>query len=271
MDGWYLRNLRCSKVAFEKIVANVDARWLHVNLPLHHNTVFSIKDRVAVTIHYLTHSDGFAASGQVFGMSSTRAHGYVSEIVAVIMTYMNHAVRLPKSPAEWLEVARGFEQMGGIPNVVGVIDGSLLPVKRFGDHEGWYCRKGFPAFNMQGVVDYKLRFMSFSIRSGSQNDKSLFNRSSFGVHVHKIIPPGCYFLADAGYKLFQHIMTPYEIRHGMPVKESHYNDIHSRTRSTVERAFGRWKNKFRIFKSPLEHRTPEGICRVHALNDLARR
>ena len=37
-----------------------------------------------------------------------------------------------------------------------------------------------------GVVDHKLKFMSFSIRSGSQNDKSLYNNSSFGMHVHKV-------------------------------------------------------------------------------------
>ncbi|KAH9186228.1 hypothetical protein AeNC1_011796 [Aphanomyces euteiches] len=161
-----------------------------------------------------------------------------------------------------MEIARGFEERGGIPNVVGVIDGCLVMVKRFKDPEGWYCRTGFPAFNMQGVVDDRLRFMSYSIRSGSQNDKFLFNRSQFGLKAHKIIPTGTFFLADAGYKLYQHIMTPYEIRSTMTSKESHYNDVHSRTRSTVEQAFGRWKNKFRIFKKPLDHHTPEEMARL---------
>ena len=37
-----------------------------------------------------------------------------------------------------------------------------------------------------GVVDHRLRFMSYSIRSGSQNDKALFNKSQFGQTVHTV-------------------------------------------------------------------------------------
>ena len=71
----------------------------------------------------------------------------------------------------------GYENKSGFPNVYGAIDGSLIPVKRFADFMGWYCRKGFTAFNMQAMVDHKLRFRSYSIRSGSQNDKAVFNAS----------------------------------------------------------------------------------------------
>jgi hypothetical protein len=68
-----------------------------------------------------------------------------------------------------------------------------------------------------------------------------------------------YFLGDAGYKLMAHLMTPYAIRLGMADDEAHYNLLHSRTRICVERAFGRWKNKFRIFKAEFQHHTPEGL------------
>jgi hypothetical protein len=60
------------------------------------------------------------------------------------------AIHLPQTSQEWAEVATAFESQCGVPNVVGAIDGSLIRIKRFQDHEGWYCRKGFPAFNIQG-------------------------------------------------------------------------------------------------------------------------
>lgn len=156
-----------------------------------------------------------------------------------------------------MHIARGFEERSGLPNVMGAIDGCLFRICRFADFEGWYCRKGYPALNMQAVVDHKNRFMSFSIRSGSQNDKAVFNHSRFGQTVHSRIPRGCYFLADAGYQLFAHIMTPYKIELDNPPAIRHYNYLHSRARMAVECAFGLLKGKFRHFKKELVSRSPK--------------
>lgn len=43
----------------------------------------------------------------------------------------------------------------------------------------------------------------------------------------------------------------------MPADESLYNYLHSKTRITVERAFGSLKNRFRIFKSPLNQKADQ--------------
>ncbi|ETV77180.1 hypothetical protein H257_09066 [Aphanomyces astaci] len=171
--------------------------------------------------------------------SSTNGRSYRSPIT-------NHFV--------WELVREGFEEHG-FPNAYGAIDGSLIQVKRFDDFYGWYCRKGFPAFNMQAVVDHRMRFMSYSLRSGSQNDKALFNDSAFGQSCHTKVPPGGCFLGDAGYKLFAHVITPYSIVSHMDPKEANYNLV-------VERAFGRWKNKFRIFKHELLHHCPQDMARL---------
>jgi hypothetical protein len=98
--------------------------------------------------------------------------------------------------------------------------------------------------------------MSFSIRSGCQNDKSLFNKSKFGQTSHTKIPHGHYFLGDAGYQLFRHIMTPFSIVPDMDPKESHYNYLHSRTRIVVEMAFGLFKQRFQCFKVPMTQNDP---------------
>jgi hypothetical protein len=117
---------------------------------------------------------------------------------------------------------------------------------------------------MQAVVDHRKRFMSYSIRSGSQNDKSLFNRSVFGQTAHQRIPEGCYFLGDAGYKLYEHLMTPYTILPGMPAEEANFNYLHSRTRIAVEQAFGIYKNRFRCFQVKLLHHNPSAMANLIA-------
>ena len=252
MSWWYQTHLRCSRYVFLRIVERIDSAWRSVHGPLHHNVTFDVMDRVAPTIHYLTHSDGYDTSALVFGISKTRAHVYTKEVCQVLKTcFLQSTVQLPKTNTGWEEVSAEFEEVAGIPNIYGAIDGSLIPIKRFADFTGWYCRKGFTAFNMQAVVDARMRFRSYSLRSGSQNDKGMFNKSKFGKTCHTIVPPGGCFVADAGYQLFKHILTPYNIELYMPDDESHFNLLHSRTRIVVERAFGLWKNTFRIFKTEL--------------------
>ena len=91
-------------------------------------------------------------------MSRTRAFEYTRQVVMVLnLTWLKQTIKLPSTKAGWEEVSSGFEQICGVPNVCGAIDGSLFQVKRFQDFEGWYCRKGFPALNMQAVVDHQKR------------------------------------------------------------------------------------------------------------------
>ena len=109
------------------------------------------------------------------------------------MCYLRDTIRLPANISEWEEIRKGFETMAGMPNVYDAIDGSLIPIKRFAQYMGWYCRKGFTAFNMQAMVDHRMRFRSYSIRSGSQNDRSLFNNSKLGRTIHQYIPSGGFY------------------------------------------------------------------------------
>ena len=48
----------------------------------------------------------------------------------------------------------------------------------------------------------------------------------------------------------------------MPHDESNFNLLHSRTRMTVKRAFGHWKNKFRVYKTNLLHHDPKDMARM---------
>ena len=68
-------------------------------------------------------------------------------------------------------------------------------------------------------------------------------------------------MADHGYKLLSHIMIPYSIYPGMPQDEADLNYLHSRTRITVEMAFGLWKNRFRVFKAALNWQKPEMMAK----------
>ncbi|ETV66984.1 hypothetical protein H257_16674 [Aphanomyces astaci] len=256
-DQWFRRYLRCRRSVFTTIARKVDAKWTQVHGRLYHNTAILVDDRVACAMHYLTHADGYDATALVFRISKTMVRTYTLQVCQVLcQCYLADAVGMPTSQAAWETIRGGFEDVAGVPNAYGAIDGTLIAIKRFTDYNGWYCRKGFPAFNMQAVVDDKMRFMSYSIHSGSQNDKALFRESQFGKSCHQNVPRGGCFVADGGYKLYSHILTSFALRFGMNADEAHYNLLHSRTRMAVECAFGLWKNTFRIFQVNLLHGSP---------------
>lgn len=254
-DGWCRINLRCNMNSFLHIADLIQGKWNEVNSPIGKNAYFFHRERVAVTLHFLTHSGAVHESAQCFGMGKASALRYIDEVIQVILSIKTQIVSFPKTAEQLNKLADEFERIGGFPNVVGAIDGSLIEIQRPNDYEGWYCRKGYCAFNVQAVCDARRSFMSFSIYPGSFNDKTMFKSSSFGKKCHQFIPSDKHLLGDAGYTLQNHLMTPYDNYEVMPEDQRLYNYLHSKTRITVEGAFGILKQRFRVLTTPLSQNT----------------
>ena len=73
---------------------------------------------------------------------------------------MNNSV-LPSTNEELREAKEGFHIIANFPNVVGTIDGTLIPMQGMtsDDEPRFVCRKGFHAINVQAVVDSELRYV----------------------------------------------------------------------------------------------------------------
>lgn len=59
------------------------------------------------------------------------------------------------------KIKQQFHSIARFPNVVGAIDGTLIPIKGMGgdDEPIYVSRKNFHALNTQGVVDAEMRFV----------------------------------------------------------------------------------------------------------------
>ena len=59
------------------------------------------------------------------------------------------------------DIKTEFHQIARIPNCVGAVDGTLIPIKGMNGLEepAYVCRKNFHALNIQAVVDARMRFL----------------------------------------------------------------------------------------------------------------
>lgn len=70
-------------------------------------------------------------------------------------------IKMPSTFEESTLIKTDFMQLGNIPNVVGAIDGTLIPIRGVsGENEHLFVsRKNFHAINVQAICDAKLRYV----------------------------------------------------------------------------------------------------------------
>ncbi|OWZ17636.1 hypothetical protein PHMEG_0008403 [Phytophthora megakarya] len=125
-----------------------------------------------------------------------------------------------------------------------------------------YCRKNFPAVNVQAIVDHRGLFRSISIRSGSNNDQSLWNGSGVKKRISSycLLESICWWMPATN--LGSHL-TPFpEADAIQDPRKRRYNKAHSRTRIVVECAVGCLKNRFHVLLGKLEQKTSDRICKI---------
>lgn len=145
--------------------------------------------------------------------------------------------------------AREFEDIHGIPYVVGAVDGSHIPIVAPSLHAAdYYNRKGFHSILLQGVVSSKCLFWDFDIGwAGSMHDANLWGRTAIGqfCEAGKLAPYA--LVGDAAYPCRPWMLAPFRgHKDGLTREEYNWNFVQSSTRMCIERAFGMLKGRWRI-------------------------
>lgn len=129
---------------------------------------------------------------------------------------------------------------------------------------------------MQATVDHVGRFTSYDIGwPASQNDITIFKKSSIWIHRHTFFSDGDYLLADKGYKITPYSIRPFNDNELRSADERRrrtaFNKAHSRARIIVEHTFGLLKGRFPVLKwmpgrKPKEcYRIVEALMVLHNL------
>ena len=213
---------------------------------------------------------------------------------AIIDVLSLQYIRFP-SGNELLRTVSAFEAVHGVPQCVGAIDGSHIPINAPNrNHTNYYNRKGFYSVILQAVVDHRYCFTDINVGwPGCVHDARVFaNSSIYEKASDGIILPSdivqtigettipLYIIGDSAYPLLSWLMKPFP--NGTQDQEKKtYNYRMSSARIVVENAFGRLKGRWRRLMKKNEMRIDNvimvvgaccvlhNICEVHgdAFND----
>ncbi|XP_059211829.1 putative nuclease HARBI1 [Centropristis striata] len=202
---------------------------------------------------------------RVVGDGSGLSKASVSRSVAAVTPILlRHARRHIRMPTTRNEVHRGFHAMAGIPRVIGVVDGTLIPIHNPSLMDPcWIGRKHYAAINTQVVVDHDGLITDIVARwPGGTHDSFVWANSAVGQKAGRGEFGRSIFLGDSGYPLRSYLVTP--VTNPATPQEERFNEAHTHTRTHIERVFGRWKSRYRCV-----HRSSGGLrlspvkcCRV---------
>jgi hypothetical protein len=116
---------------------------------------------------------------------------------------------------------REFQQLCGLPTIVGAIDGTHINISKptYGAQDYYYFKSGGYTLHCQAVVASNKQFLYLCIgMPGSTNDARVLQRSSlyhlamsknlFDAH-HGVDGFSPYLLGDSGYPLLPWLMVPH--------------------------------------------------------------
>lgn len=226
--------------------------------------------RVAITLRFLATGNSYKSLQFSFRV----AHNTICNIIpetcnAIVTAFASTHVRLPDTQEKWLEVAHEFEERWNFPHCIGAIDGKHIRItnpKLAGSH--FYNYKKFFSMVLMGVVDAQYRFMYIDVGAvGSESDGGVWAKTQLSGMLQDneanlpqptTLPNtpqtskrvGYFFVADDAFPLRTYILKPYPCR-GLTHDERIFNYRLTRSRRTVENAFGILANRFRFLHTPI--------------------
>ena len=213
----------------------------------------SVKKRVAITLWTLASSAEYRTVSHLFGAGRSTVSEIVHETCRAIVDHL-----LPKYVCfppchQQQQYIDNFESKWGVPQCIGAIDSSHIPVSPPTlCHTDYYNCKGWYSVLIQAVVDYKYCFLDIcngwpgSVHDACMRAHSTLKKANSGQLLScttKIICGASvpvFVIGDSAHPMLPWLMKPYD-QPSVECAESTYSYRISRGRIVVEIVFGRLK------------------------------
>jgi hypothetical protein len=217
-DAVFRHAFRMSRATFESIYNDLGGAVAKEDTML--RAAIPVRQRVAVCICRLATGEPLRLVSKRFGLGISTCHKLVLEGCAAIKAVlMNRTVQWPEAPGDAANVAAQFEASSGIPNVVGTMYTTHIPIIAPKTHVAAYYnrrhtirnKKTCYSITVQGVVDASGAFTDVCVGwPGSMSDADVLERSAlYTLRGATGLLNGQWLVGGAEYPLMDWLLTPY--------------------------------------------------------------
>ena len=216
----------------------------------------SVEERVGLALWRLATGNSYRSCGLQFGLGKSTAKVICSEFEQAIFYLKDRFIKFPLTNEENGEKIDEFEELYGIPQIVGAVDGCHIEINAPPEnYEDYFNRKQHYSVNLQAIVDANLKFIHASVGyPGSIHDARVLRLSGlydFAENEQILSGPirdisgtdiGPLLAGESAYPLTTWLMKPFPNRGRLTPKQRKFNLKFSALRCVVERAFGMLKS-----------------------------
>ena len=149
LDHWWKENFRVSRDTFEYICQLVGLALQRQNTGM--RDAIPVQKRVGASLWQLATGDCYWSCGLMVGLAKPTVLKCCHEFVQDICWHKDEFIKFPSTAAEIAKKIKGFNNKSKLPNVVGTIDGSHVPIKALKiNYEDYFNRKHFYSFFSTG-------------------------------------------------------------------------------------------------------------------------
>ena len=256
-EDYFRRQLRMKRGTFQALVGIVTPWLTRENTRL--RDCIPPEKVLALGIYRLAHGNSYVSIGPVFNVGKSTVIEAVQDVVSALFELKDEYIHFPQTVTETTASIGTFEDLSRLPNIVGAIDGTHIPISAPRESAvDYFSRYQHHDFGIQAVADGKLLFLDFSAGyPGSMHDARILRNSSLyqkaeqgdiltgpiaNVNHHEIGP---YLVGDSAYPISPWLQKPFP-EATRDRSEIQFNRELSSARVKIECAFGCLKSRWRI-------------------------
>ena len=173
--------------------------------------------------------NSLGANGRCYGFCEGTVVAFVRRVVTAILAIGKEVIKWP-SEQERVIIKNRFKREAGINGAVGIIDGTpvIFSQRPAIDGEVFWSRKSVYCINLQLICDDR-GFIRWFLSGwpGSVYDNTVFEKSSISNNPAQFFKPGEFLMADSGYALKPHCITPYKHPQTLVPHHQMFNELFS--------------------------------------------
>lgn len=152
-DNRWFNNFRMTKRTFLFVCSLVEEELAPSEIQCSTREPLSVIEQVAIALYNLASYSEYRVVAEVFGVGKTTVHKCLHRFVNALNKRAKEFINFPDAN-ECKKIAKKFERISNVPQVIGCIDGCHIPIlpPKVG-YRDYVNRKGWASYVLQAVVD----------------------------------------------------------------------------------------------------------------------